>query len=446
MKNILIYGLKNSGLAVIEALINENNIFIYDDDKRNLENVYNSYKREVNIFKNFDETNLKQIDLIVISPAISIYKKEIIFAQNLGIKVIGEMELGYLMGIQPKISVTGSNGKSTLVKMIEYTFKVAGKNAKAVGNIGVPISNFFSDGERNLINEVSSFQLESINTYRSPISVILNVTPNHLDRHLTFNNYLNSKLRLINNANDTDIKILNYDDENLKKIKLKNTYFFSLKDKVKGAYLDRNNFLCLNIKKKIIILKKEELSLKGEHNILNCLACILVCYFSGIKVKYIKRALRTFKGLEHRQKVVFEYKGVKFIDDSKSTSIDSCLTALKVFKEPIILLLGGKDKNLDYTEMFEKMPKNMKKIIIFGETANKMERNIVDSKTTIEYKKVNKLIDAINEAINSASNSDVVLLSPATSSFDEFSCFEERGKYFENKVKEIIKNNEKNQI
>ncbi|MBQ7306940.1 MAG: UDP-N-acetylmuramoyl-L-alanine--D-glutamate ligase [Clostridia bacterium] len=434
MENVLIYGLKNSGKSVIKALENNYNLFIYDDNKKVLNNTYQEFFGKVKILDNFCCDNIKNFSLIVISPSISIYKKEIVEAKKMGIKVIGEMELGYLLGIRPLVSVTGSNGKSTTVKLIEHILQKSNKKAEAVGNIGKPITSFCNKEKGNLINEVSSFQLESIDKYRSKIGVLLNISPNHLDRHNNFETYKNEKLKLLLHSK---IKIINFDDKNFLFKKNKNTFYFSLTKKVKGAYIEKN-YVVINIKKKIRLIKISEIKLKGQHNLQNILVASLVCYLLGIKKKDIKKRLKSFEGLEHRLQKVASYKGITFVNDSKSTSIESCLVAVKSFTSNIILLIGGKDKNLDYKSMFKDMPNNIKRIVIYGQTKQKMENDLLLSNTRIEYKVCNNLKEAVDYSFLIAENKDIVLLSPATSSFDEFSCFEERGKYFANRVKEII--------
>ena len=354
--------------------------------------------------------------------------------KEVNIKVIGEMELAYLLGARPKVSVTGSNGKSTTVKLIEHIFLNSKKNAEAVGNIGKPLSMFCNSKNKVLINEVSSFQLETIEKYFSQIGVVLNITPNHLDRHKDFEVYKKEKLKLLKSSK---IKIINYDDKNLNFYKNKNTFYVSLNKKVKGVYIE-NDYIILNINRKIKLLKINELRLKGKHNLYNVMFSCLVSFLLKVKIKDIKNGVRTFCGLEHRLEKVATHKGITFINDSKSTSIDSCLVAVNSFSNNVILLIGGKDKNLDYKPMFQSFKNNIKKIIIYGETKQKMEQDLILSKSCVEYVVCNNLKEAIEFSFKIAKREDTVLLSPATSSFDEFSSFNERGEYFSKLVKEII--------
>lgn len=444
MKKVLVYGLKSSGIAVIDALIDDYDIYIYDDNREQLEKINEYYCGIVKVIYNLEnelDKIINEFSFVVISPAISIYKKEIKSMIDSGLEVIGELELGYKLGVKPLVSITGSNGKSTTVKLIEYIFIVSKKCARAVGNIGEPITKFFSLQQKNLINEVSSFQLETIKDYTSPISAILNITPNHLDRHKTFEEYKRTKLKLLNNAS---IKVLNYDDENLKNIK---GYYFSIKEKVKGAYLDnKDGYLKLNVKRLIPLIHKSELKILGDHNIQNALASSLICYLLGIKLRYIKYGLRNFKGLKHRLNVVDKIDNITFINDSKSTSIDSCLTAVKSLKDDITLLLGGKDKNLDYVDMFKELSKieNIKNIIVYGEICQNLYNDYKKSNAHTNIYRCNRLQDSIEKAIQ-VTNKGIILLSPATSSFDEFECFEDRGNFFEKQVREYV-NERKKQV
>ena len=231
MKNLLVYGLSLSGKAVIKNK-KDYNVYIFDDNYSVTEKTLKEYNY-VNVFPGFNYDNLKDISLIVISPAISIYNSNILLAKKMGIKVISEVEYAYQNGIISEINVTGSNGKSTTVKFIEYALNRGGYDAIATGNIGIPLTGVKND--KILVNEISSFQLETIDNFHSHISVITNVTPNHLDRHKNFETYLSAKLNLIKNSKKEDYIIVNFDDENLKKINGDNVYYFSTKSEVKGA-------------------------------------------------------------------------------------------------------------------------------------------------------------------------------------------------------------------
>ena len=438
MKNLLVYGLSLSGKAVIENK-KDYNVYIFDDNYSVTEKTLKEYNY-VNVFPGFNYDNLKDISLIVISPAISIYNSNILLAKKMGIKVISEVEYAYQNGIISEINVTGSNGKSTTVKFIEYALNRGGYDAIATGNIGIPLTGVKND--KILVNEISSFQLEAIDNFHSHISVITNVTPNHLDRHKNFETYLSAKLNLIKNSKKEDYIIVNFDDENLKKINGDNVYYFSTKSEVKGAFCDKNGDIYINFDKKDKIINKNELGILGEHNVYNILAGIIVCYIKKINKNDIIYSVKNFKGLKYRVNVFLEKDGIKYVDDSKSTSIDSCLASVKCFTSPLVLLLGGSDKGLDYKDMFLNLPTNVKCLVIYGKTKYKMVKNLLESKRKIKYYIKDNLYKATIFGAGMLKSGDVLLLSPATSSFDEFKNFMERGDFFEKTVREVI--NDKN--
>ncbi|MBE5745944.1 MAG: UDP-N-acetylmuramoyl-L-alanine--D-glutamate ligase [Clostridiales bacterium] len=438
-KNVLVYGLGKSGLGAIKLLKKlKSKIFVYDDIKENLENFCND-----NIIKVYEinEDFLRKTDLIIVNPCVSQYCENLKLASLLKVKMISEIELAYLFSKGKIISVTGSNGKSTTSTLIYNMFKLANKKASLVGNIGYSYSEEVSKNKKQTyIVEVSSFQLETIDKYHSNCSAFLNFSENHLDRHFSLKNYFETKCRIFNRVKNKDFKILNYDDEKVKNIKFdKNYYYFSLNQKVKGAYFFNDNIYFNNGKTEEFILHKSSIKLMGEHNIQNVLCAIIVAKLYKIKNEIIKKAVESFFGIEHRIEFVENINGVNYYNDSKSTTVKATLTALNCFKNnSVILILGGSDKGFDFNDLFSNMPSYVKCIVAIGEVKERVLNNAKENGFYNVYL-IDDFFNSIKFSKNLAEseNYDTVLLSPATASYDMFTSFEQRGETFKNLVKEL---------
>jgi len=355
-------------------------------------------------------------------PVVNFYKKK-------GVEIIGEVELAgkFLKG--KIVGITGTNGKTTTTALIYHGLKKLWKNGKVFigGNYGIPVSEFATETENSSISviELSSYQIEDLKNFKCEISVILNITPDHLNRYKDFNGYKEAKLKLIKHT--TGKVILNKDDKTLKNLKGDNFLYFSMKER--GDIFYERNFITIGNSR----IDVSSLPLSGYHNIQNIMASILVIRELGFSVSEFLNAIKDFKGLEHRLEFVREIKGVKFINDSKSTNVDSLEKALLSF-ERVVLIAGGKDKGIDFSPLKDIVRNKVKKLIAIGETAP-MFKSIFDTVTEVEIK--DTLKDAVISAFNSSKSGDIVLFSPGCSSFDMFKNFEERGKIFKQIVKEI---------
>lgn len=440
-KNVLVLGLAKSGLSAIEFL-HKMGSFVYAFDD-NLELMHKlSYKDIACTFVNkIDENVLKVMDLIVISPGISIYNEYVKLANLFGITVISELQLAcyFVKGIL--IGVTGSNGKTTTVNLIESVLKNTKYNSVMVGNVGAPITSHVSSFKTTYVTEISSFQLEASPDIKPNIACILNVTPNHLDRHFSFKNYFDLKCQIFKNMDKNGTLILNADDKNLLKLKdeliLPNIIWFSTK-KVIDGFCVKDNFICLKIGKKIQkILNVNDIKLLGEHNLSNILCAIAVCVCLKVKLKTIVKAISSFSAIPHRLQFVKEIGGVKYFNDSKSTTPEATIKAIKSFKkEPIILLLGGSDKNLSFDGLVKKLNNQIKLIIVLGETTQKIVECLKKYNFN-NYQIASTFNDALILATKNSNTGDVVLLSPACASFDMFKDYEERGQKFIDYVEQI---------
>ena len=379
----------------------------------------------------------KSYDLIVISPAVKNDHYIYDYARERNIPIIGEIELGFSLYDGTTVAVTGTNGKTTTVSLIGEIFSRAGIKTSVCGNIGVSFADCaIRDNSTAAVVEVSSFQLESIKTFRPHIACILNITPDHLDRHKTMKKYAETKLRIAENQDESDYMILSQDEIPL--LLLEDFYpksqilYVSLRGKVRGAYM-MNNKLYYNDE---FICDRDCVRLRGNHNIANALAAICVCRLMGIDRSVIVDVLTEFDSGEHRLRYVDTACGKNYYNDSKGTNIGATLSACAYMPSSTCLILGGSDKGYEFDELFEKLPENIKIVYAIGETASKIRAAAYRNKFyEIEFK------ESLAEAVKSSLSLEVdnVLLSPATASFDMFSSYKERGEVFERLVRELKK-------
>jgi UDP-N-acetylmuramoylalanine--D-glutamate ligase len=379
-------------------------------------------------------------DLVIISPGVPSNIPIVIQLLGLCKKVISEIEAAYYFNKARLIGVTGSNGKTTTTSLIHEMFKLNGKKSFLAGNVGDPFSNYVLDTDEKYygVLELSSFQLDHIETFKPAVSLILNITPDHIDRYGSFENYINSKARIFMNQKESDFLIYNSDDKivskiveraNCKKLKV------SIQSKVnEGVFLD-NNTVKINFNgNEFELINSDEIFIRGKHNLYNSLAASMAGYISGLTKEEITKVLKNFKGVEHRLEFVRELKGIKFYNDSKATNVDSVWYALDSFTSPIILIAGGKDKGNDYNSIIPLVKEKVKNAVLIGEGADKLEK-VLKGITNISF--AHTMEEAVKVAYNISTQGDVVLLSPACASFDMFNNYEHRGLVFKNSVMAI---------
>lgn len=437
-KKILIVGLGKSGQSVIEYLINKKcNLYVFDENKdiaTKTENNFNVKSISLN-----DEQIIKNLDLCVLSPGVSIYSEIIKLCNLFGVKVVGELEFGLQLIKGRVLALTGSNGKTTTVSLLNHIFKEAHKKTILAGNIGNPLTSFASCVKRNYIIEVSSFQLESSNI-QPKISGILNITPNHLDRHFSFREYIETKFKIFLNQTKKDFLVLNADDDVLSGISQEKVnpkiIWYSTKKEVFGACVLGENICYKTHNYLKTICSVKDVKLVGEHNLSNCLCAVCYAMLCNIKPLYIKRAICSFKPIEHRIEQVKCIRGIEFVNDSKSTTPKSTEISVNSFNSPIILILGGSDKGIDYHQMIQKIKNKVKLFVLTGEISLKLKQSFEDCKV-FNYVVEEEFYNALSLAYKKAEKGDVVLLSPATASFDMFKNYEERGKAFKSFVNSL---------
>ncbi len=431
----LVAGLSRSGVAASEFLIEHGaTVYIYDDvEDANVQSAVEGLKKIgcINVKKEELSEKTAKCDVLVLSPGIPVDHPLPVAFKRAGKRIIGEAELGALNLRCPCVAVTGTNGKTTTVSLLECIFTTAGKKGIACGNVGKPITACLKElGEDGIaIAEISSFQLETLYSLRPHVAVVLNVTEDHLNRHYNMDNYIYLKSRLLKNSAESEYAVLNYDDPIVRGFREKTKakiVWFSLRERVEGAYIQDNSFCWYGER----LFSADDLILDGEHNRANALAAIAAAKLMGIGNAAIQTAFKTFRGVKHRLEKVGEAGGVTFIDDSKATNVDSAIKAVGSVKGESVILLGGKDKGYSYEPLFEALKTSgVVHAVIYGENAFR----ILNAALKVGYSAVTlcRPFDlAVRVAFLIAEKGQNVLLSPASASFDAFSSYEERGKRF----------------
>ncbi len=380
-------------------------------------------------------------DLWVVSPGVPLDSEIIKSAKQKQIKMISELELAASACEGRIVAITGTNGKTTTTSLCGHVFNVCGAKAYIAGNIGLAFSEIALSVKQDefAVVEVSSFQLDLIEKFKPKVSAILNITPDHLNRYDgDYQKYISSKLRIYENQDEKDYVILNYDNDVLIKSITKHKasdYYFSISTAAKnGAHLSGSEIVFLKNEKEEFRCNLSDINLRGEHNYANAMAVINAAKIFDFDNKKIIEGLKSFKGVEHRLEFVRELHGVKYINDSKATNVDSVWYALRSFDQPIYLILGGQDKGNDYNQIKDLVLDKVKKIYAVGSSAEKIF-NFFHHDVKVEIKQT--LEDVIHSVSSEARDNDIVLLSPACASFDMFNDYEHRGRVFKEAVNKL---------
>ncbi len=442
-KKVLVVGLARTGLAAARflkkrgAVVSGTEIRAQEEMEEEASRSVEEIGLRVEWGKHREETFLGQ-DLIVVSPGVDLAIEPIQKAREKGISILSEIELASRFLRTPLIAVTGTNGKTTTALLIGAMLKEAGKAVGVGGNVGEPLILFADEKKWDvLVVEVSSFQLEAIETFRPLISVLLNVTEDHLDRYRSYAEYVQAKSRIFLNQGPEDFAVLNGDDPIVMKlaesVSAKKAFFSLRKGRNGNAYYAHPHIL-LRVEKEEESYSIAEAPLKGIHNVENMMAAMTASRLFGCPPSAIQEVLNRFKGIEHRLEFVREYEGVLYYNDSKGTNVGSVVKSLQSFSEPIVLIAGGKDKEGDLSPLKELIQKKVRKMILIGQAKERMAKelgHLTDTTTT------GTLEEAVRFAHRIARNGDVVLLSPACSSYDMFKDFKERGKAFKEAVRNL---------
>ncbi len=425
-KKILVYGLGDSGRAVIKIL-QEKSAYVsfYDEDVR--------FFDQIGFERNPEE---KDWDLVVISPGVKCRDNTLLQRfQERKIPVISEIDFAYLNSRGKIVAVTGTNGKTTVCMLVNKILKSAGYETFLCGNIGLPFSAVCEKTTKDsvVVCEVSSFQLETSRFFRADVACVLNVQPDHLDRHGSFEEYMCVKSKIADNLKRKDVLILNLDDQNARKIEHRNCLYFSKNKIKKGVYVWKNQIYAG--KRKIVSIS--DIPLLGEKNLENVLASVAICSQFKLPPSAYFEPIKTFLPASHRMEKVGEMNDVVFIDDSKATNVASTIACVEAFKgKSILLLMGGEGKDINYDDLFCRQFA-VKKVICFGQEREK----IAESARKYGYSRAvfEKFYDAVQFCIKDAEKGDYVILSPACASFDEFSNYAERGECFKNIILSNLK-------
>lgn len=437
-KKIFILGMARSGYEAAKLLSDYNNEIIVTDGKEQKEELVSELESlGVKVIITSDQLSLldDSFDYVIKNPGIKYDNPVVVKAKELGIKVINEVEMAYsfLDKSVNIIGVTGSNGKTTTTTLISEFMKNSFDNVYLGGNIGIPLSNFVRDIKPNsyLVLEISDHQLCDMYDFKTNVSVLTNITPTHLDFHKSYEVYQMTKKKIFNNHTSDDLAVINKDDEVSMKITddIKSTKVYYGHDKTNLAYYDEEGIYYDGK----LVIKLDDIILKGKHNYQNIMGAIIAVKKYGVTNEVIQKVLKEFKGVEHRLEYVDTINGVTYYNDSKATNCVSTITALNSFDQPTILLLGGYDRGHSFHDLDDSM-KNVKCVVCFGETKNRIEEFCND--LNIRCYKNDTLKEAMNVVKDICTPGDVVLLSPACASWDQYDKFEDRGDEFKKLVRE----------
>jgi UDP-N-acetylmuramoylalanine--D-glutamate ligase len=435
---VLVVGLERSGLASLE-LLKARGAELKATDARPLAEL----PKAAEVLKRLDvpfEPQRPQVfegcDWIVLSPGVPADLPPVEAARRRGVNVIGEVELAgiYLQG--KIIGITGSNGKTTTTALVGHILRESGIASQVGGNIGTAVTAIVDSSRPDQWNvlELSSFQLETIRTFRADIGVCLNVTPDHLDRHHTLENYAAAKGRLFETQRPDDYAVLNADDAHCVAYSAitrgRTVWFSSTRAITPGVWLE-NGSLWFDGE---LLMPAGEIPIRGRHNVENTMAAAAVARLAGAELSGIAQAVRSFRAVEHRLEFVRTVRGVDFYNDSKATNVDATLKALEAFEGGLWVILGGKDKDSDYTLLADALRKKARAVLLIGAAAGKIAGQLKDGVALIDS---GTLDAAIREAYARASPGDTVLLAPACASFDQFENYEHRGRVFKQIVEEL---------
>ena len=447
-KHVLVWGMARSGIAAAK-LLNYAGAYVRINDLKTAEALGDSMaplKVEGIEWRLGEpvENCLDGMDMMVISPGIPAEHPAVALARSKGIEVIGEVELAYRLGRGHVVAVTGTNGKTTTTTLLGEIFKNAGRISYVVGNIGDPYSAYASQMKDDdmVVCELSSFQLETVDTFRPEISLILNLTEDHLNRHHTMENYAAVKERVFMNQRGDDCVVLNYDDPITRgmaaHVKCRVVWFSRTQVPPEGAFVKDGLIVFGKSDAPAPVCKVEDVYIPGPHNLENALAATAAAIYAGVPAPVVRHTLRTFHGVEHRIETVRVLDGVKYINDSKGTNPDSTVKAVETMKEPTVIILGGSEKNSDFGKMCDVIRQNsITYAVLIGKTGERIGEALkAHGFTAFEYAGYD-FEQAIRIARAHAVTGGNVLLSPACASFDMFSDYEARGREFKRIVNEL---------
>ncbi|MCH4890219.1 UDP-N-acetylmuramoyl-L-alanine--D-glutamate ligase [Acidaminobacter sp. JC074] len=425
-KKIIVVGMARSGISAAKALIEAGADVTVNDSKADIEIDF-EVKKDLG-----GPPSSLDYDIMVLSPGVPTDLPFVLEAKS-KMKVIGALEVGYLLSKGRFYGITGTNGKTTTTTLTYEIFKAGECDAYAVGNIGNSVASVALETteKSHLITEVSSFQLESIDQFKVHIAAILNFAPDHLNRHKTMENYIDSKCRIAENQTSDDYLLLNYDNEGTRDLdtsRFKSKVIYFSKSPLKEGFYIEDDHIVADFNGKIKLLPLSLIHVPGDHNLENILAAIGIAYLAGVSTEAMHKAIDAFRGVAHRIEYVGTHQGIKCYNDSKGTNPDSSIVAVKAMTSPTLLIAGGMDKGSEFDE-FVSYFKHVKSLILLGETKEK----IAEAAKKTGFDKiifVETMDQAVEKAFEIGDRGDILLLSPACASWDMYPSFEVRGEHF----------------
>lgn len=443
----IVAGTGKSGISATKLLVNHGvKVYLFDENKdRDIEAIKektgDSELVQIELGE-LGEDALSSSQLMVISPGIPVDAPFTDVVRNAGIPIWSEIELAYHYGKGKIAAITGTNGKTTTTALVGEIVKAHNAKTIVVGNIGIPYTELCdtTDDDSDTVAEISSFQLETVIDFHPNVSAILNLTPDHLNRHYTFENYGNVKFSITKNQTMDDVTVLNYDDEHTRAMgeKAKDhchvVYFSRLEKPAGGVYVEDGDIILEDGDKKINVLAIKDLKLMGAHNVENVLAAVGISYYMGVPVDVIRDVATSFKAVAHRIEYVDTIDGVAYYNDSKGTNPDAAIKGIQAMVAPTFLIGGGYDKGSEYDEWIEAFDGKVKWLVLIGQTAQK----IADCAKRHGFNSIifeENLQDAVAYCHENAVDGDAVLLSPACASWEQFDNYEQRGDMFKEYVR-----------
>ncbi len=445
--NVLVVGMGKSGKAAISVLTDCGAKVSAQDsaDESKMDAEFLDYLRDRNVTTYFGRTpeDMAAYDMLVLSPGVPPALDFIQEAGKAGAEIIGELELAFRITPAEFAAITGTNGKTTTTTLVGEIFKAAGRNTKVVGNIGNPVVTEAENAGEDawMVTEASSFQLETTKEFKPVVSAILNLTPDHLNRHKTMKAYGDAKARIAVNQTPDEYMVVNYDDEAVMELshqsKATIVPFSRHTELDAGAYLDGTEIVIRDFDGTVHrICDKRDLRIIGEHNVENALAAAAICYFAGIGEDVIGKAIAAFPGVEHRIEFCGTKDGVDYYNDSKGTNVDAAVIALKALSNNIILIAGGDGKSQDFTDLANHLEGAVTALVLLGRDAPIIEEAARKAGFTEIYN-CGSMEECVRKAAELSRSGDKVLLSPACASWDMYPNYEVRGRHFKQCVKDI---------
>lgn len=443
-KKVLVFGTGISGISAARLLLEKKATVILFDGNKNVDcaRILEQFKDEEQVGLLTGELSkdmIDSLDLVVLSPGVPTDLPVVDDFYKADIPVWGEIELAYRCGKGDVLAITGTNGKTTTTALLGEIMKTSFESVKVVGNIGIPYTGVLYDMTDDTVTvaEISSFQLETIHEFRPKITAVLNITPDHLNRHHTMENYIAAKISITKNQTSGDVCVLNYEDEILRReaehIQADILYFSSLHKLERGLYLDGDKIVYADGKEIVPVIATDDLHILGRHNYENAMAAVGMAVSYGVPMEKIREALKRFQAVEHRIEYVTEKRGVRFYNDSKGTNPDAAIKGIQAMDRPTCLIGGGYDKNSDYKEWIQSFDGKVKKLVLIGQTREKIAEEARECGFT-DYVFADSLQEAVDICYSCAVSGDAVLLSPACASWGMFPNYEVRGKMFKEMV------------